>query len=98
MAKGNAIQGDVARDRVREMIAEVRVNDPVRGEWRAPRSTAGNVWCDASDLAIRALLEIDEVEVEDAAWMRNKDDYHHINVAELLELLEAVFKGVSSGD
>ena len=39
----------------------------------------------------RGWLEIDNVEVEDAAWLRKKDDFGHINVAEL----DAVLKGVN---
>ena len=37
------------------------------------------------------LLEIDGAIVEDAAWPRKKDDFNHINVAEL----EAVLKGIN---
>ena len=39
------------------------------------------------------VLEIDNVEVEDAAWLRKNDDFGHINVAEL----DAVLKGVNLG-
>ena len=37
------------------------------------------------------VLEIDNVEVEDTAWLRKKDDFGHINVVEL----DAVLKGVN---
>ena len=79
------------RDAIREVIEEVQVADPVRGVWKAPRSKAGTVWCDASDLAMGVILEIGGTAVEDASWMRRKDDYNHINVAEL----EAVLKGIN---
>ena len=35
--------------------------------------------------------EIGGIVAEDGTWMRKKDDYNHINVAEL----EAVLKGVN---
>ena len=83
--------GDAARVRIKEMVEEVRKNDPVKGEWKVPRSETGTVWCDASDLALGVVMEINGVEVEDAAWLRKSDDHHHINVAEL----EAVIKGIN---
>ena len=83
--------GEAARERVREIVEEVRTNDPVKGEWQVPQTTSGTVWCDASSLAIGVVLEMNGVEVEDAAWLRKADDHHHINVAEL----EAVLKGVN---
>ena len=48
--------GDAVRDATREVIEEVRASDPVRGVWKAPRSTVGTVWCDASDLAMGVIL------------------------------------------
>ena len=30
--------GEVARERAREMVEEVRANDPVRGEWQVPKT------------------------------------------------------------
>ena len=47
------------------------------------------VWCDASSLATGVVLEMDNKIVEDASWMRIKDDGAHINVAEL----DAILKG-----
>ena len=49
------------------------------------------VWCDASSLALGVVLAVNGTTVEDAAWLRKKDDHNHINVAEL----EAVLKGVN---
>ena len=49
------------------------------------------VWCDASSIALGAVVEINGITVEDAAWLRKKDDHSHINVAEL----NAVLKGIS---
>ena len=49
------------------------------------------MWCDVSKLALGVVLEVDGLCVEDAAWMRKKDDHRHINVAEL----NAVLKGVN---
>ncbi|XP_076055165.1 uncharacterized protein LOC143033558 [Oratosquilla oratoria] len=55
------------------------------------RTSHGVVWCDASSIATGAVLEIGDVVVEDGAWQRKKDDYHHINVSEL----DAVIKGIN---
>ena len=45
--------------------------------------TRGKTWCDASSLAIGVCLEIDNQIVEDASWLRGKNDRAHINLAEL---------------
>ena len=76
---------------MREIVERVRRDDPVNGRWYAPKSEKGVVWCDASSIAIGVVLEIDNVEVEDAAWLRKKSDFGHINVAEL----DAVLKGIN---
>ena len=65
---------------------------PVKEEWNIRRSQEGVIWCDASSLALGALLEIGGgVTAEDAAWLRKKDDSAHINVAEL----DATKKGIN---
>lgn len=87
-------EDEVSRETVmimKDIVERVRREDPVRGRWHAPTSVRGVVWCDASTIATGVLLEIDGVEVEDAAWLRKKEDVGHINVAEL----DAVLKGVN---
>ena len=37
--------GDGIRDRMKEIVEEVRKNDPVKGVWRVPKSDSGTVWC-----------------------------------------------------
>ena len=74
-----------------EVIARVGREDPVQGQWLVPKGSAGVVWCDASSIATGVLLGIGGVVAEDAAWLRKKDDYGHINIAEL----EAVVRGVN---
>lgn len=76
---------------MQDVIERVRREDPVRGGWYIPKSEKGVVWCDASSIATGVILEIGNVEVEDAAWLRKKHDYSHINVAEL----DAVLKGIN---
>ena len=76
---------------IKEVIEEVRADDPVRGEWYVGRNHKGVIWCDASSLALGVPLEIGGVTVEDAAWLRKKSDCAHINIAEL----EAATKGVN---
>ncbi|GFR63203.1 zinc knuckle [Elysia marginata] len=56
-------------------------------------TTNGVIWVDASDLALGVQVEIDGVPVEDAAWLRKRDDCSQINVAEL----EAALKGINLG-
>ena len=82
--------GVMVRKMLSELLEEVRSSDPVGGRWEAP-SDAGRIWCDASSLAMGCALEIDGNIVEDAAWMRKKDDGGHINMAEL----DAVLKGMN---
>ena len=76
---------------IQEILAEVKRNDPVTGTWHIPKTKTGVVWCDASSIAIGTVVEINGLVAEDAAWLRKKDDFNHINVAEL----EAVLKGVN---
>ena len=83
--------GEEAASMLAEVMARVEREDPVRGQWSVPKSSAGVVWCDASSIATGVLLEIGGVVAEDAAWLRKKDDYGHINIAEL----EAVVRGVN---
>ena len=83
--------GNRATKMLEEIIDRVGEEDPVKGKWRVQKTDVGKVWCDASDLALGAVVEIGGEAVEDAAWMRKKDDYSHINIAEL----EAVLKGIN---
>lgn len=74
---------------IQEVIAEVKKMDPVRGEWHVKEGHEGVIWTDASSVALGVLLEI-EVSVEDAAWLRKKDDSAHINVAELDDVMKGI--------
>ena len=76
---------------IREVIARVKEEDPVKGKWHVSNAEEGVVWCDASSLALGVVLEIGGVTVEDAAWLRKKSDCSHINVAEL----DAAMKGIN---
>nr|XP_027233814.1 uncharacterized protein LOC113825211 [Penaeus vannamei] len=62
-----------------------------RGRWNAPKSEKGVIWCDASSIATGVILETGNETVEDGACLRKKDDYNHINVAEV----DAVLKGIN---
>ena len=48
--------------------------------------------CDASNIVLEVIIEIDNNIVEDAAWLRKKEDCSHICLAEI----DAVVKGVIS--
>lgn len=82
---------DDFRDMMKKVLARVSAEDPVKGKWYVPKSTKGTVWCDARNIGLDALLEVDVHVVEDAAWLRKSSDFDHINVAEL----EAVIKGLN---
>ena len=47
--------------------------------------------CDASSIATGMVVETGSLVVEDSTWLRKKNDYNHINVAEL----DAVLKGIN---
>lgn len=66
-------------------------DDPVRGQWCVNRDSPVKVWADASNIAVGAALEVDGDIVEDAAWLRGKQDTAHINRAEL----DAVLRGIN---
>ena len=83
--------GQETVEMIKDVVKRVCHEDPVQGRWYAPRSGTGVMWCDASSIATGVMLEIDDIEVEDAAWLRKKGDFAHINVAEL----DAVLKGVN---
>ena len=93
-AEGNQWEDDVgvsAHSMLVETVERVKLQDPVKGAWYVPKSKECVVWCDASNLAHGVLLEIDGAVVEDGSWLRKKNDYNHINVAEL----DAIMKGVN---
>ena len=73
-----------------EVVGRVREQDPVRDEWHVGSSRCGRVWCDASSIALRVILEIGVV-MKDVSWLRKQEDVYHINVSEL----DAVLKGVT---
>ena len=83
--------GETAENMTSELLRRVRAEDPVRGTWHVPVTSAGRVWCDASSLALGIALEIKGSVVEDSAWLRKTSDCAHINVAEL----DAVLKGMN---
>jgi len=74
-----------------ELVHRAHAEDPVRGRWQV--QTGGNVivWTDASSIAMGTVVQVDDVIVEDASWLRKKTDSLHINVAEL----EAVGRGIN---
>lgn len=63
----------------------------MKGKWMFPKKGSSVVWCDATNTAIGVLLEMESQGIKDAAWLRKKSDYNHINVVEL----EAILKGVN---
>ena len=74
----------------REIVKEVRWQDPVRMKWHVLKSEKSIVWYDASSMDTGMNVEIDSVVVKNATWLRKKSDYNHINVAKL----NATIKGV----
>ena len=76
-----------------ELAERLQVEDPVHGVWQVSCSpdSQWTVWCDASDVALGVVLEVDGQVIEDASWLRPQSDHKHINVAEL----DAVVKGLN---
>ena len=83
--------GDTACAMPRDIILKVEQQDLVRGAWCVSSAWSCDLWCDASSLATGCAVEIDDVIVEDGAWMRKKDDNANINLSEL----DAILKGVN---
>jgi ribonuclease HI len=83
--------GELSASMLKEMLEMVNTRDPVCGYWNVSQSKSGKVWCDAISLAIGCVLQIEDVTVEDAAWLRKKNDGMHINLAEL----DAVVRGLN---
>ena len=82
--------GDTVLGWLKEVLGRLKQRDPVQGVWKVT-ADAGNVWCDASSLALGVLVEADDKVLEDASWLRKKEDGQHINVAEL----DAILKGLN---
>ncbi|XP_067949567.1 uncharacterized protein [Watersipora subatra] len=74
-----------------ETLKYIEEHDPVGGVWTVPGCGHGTVWCDASSIAIGVCIEVGDVVVEDASWLKKEDDGAHINVAES----DAVVKGLN---
>ncbi|GFO16630.1 Pol polyprotein [Plakobranchus ocellatus] len=96
-SKWDDYAGDRACGLIREVVEQVQKEDPVRGKWNVPSEAKGVVWCDASNLALGVVIDIGGVTAEDATWLRKKDDYNHINVAELESALKGMNLGVQWG-
>ena len=82
--------GDMVTSWLRHVLERVHREDPVHGHWAVSSTSSGRVWCDASSLAIGTVLQIADVFVEDAAWLRSKHDAAHINVAELDSVIQGL--------
>ena len=68
-----------------------KLGDPVQGRWLVDPKAPINVWVDASNIAMGAVLQIDGAVVEDAAWLQPKNDSAHINIKEL----DAAIRGIN---
>ncbi|GFO06854.1 Gag-pro-pol polyprotein [Plakobranchus ocellatus] len=96
-SKWDDYAGDRACDLIQEVVEQVQKEAPVRGKWNVPSEAKGVVWRDASNLALGVVIDIGGVTAEDATWLRKKDDYNHINVAELESALKGMNLGVQWG-
>ena len=92
--EGTALEddiSDVVRGWLQEVVKRLKVDGPVGGVCKVATDGDGKVWCDASNLAVGVVVEMNGKVMEDALWLRNKDDGAHIVVAEL----DAVLKGIN---
>ena len=53
-----------------------------------PMAKEGIVWCNACSTAIGTVLEVNGEAVEDASWLKKKDELCHISQVELEYLLK----------
>ena len=76
----------------KKLQERLAMEDPVHGVWYANLAARKEVtvYCDASDLAYGAMIQVDGKVLEDRAWLRSAEDKRHINVAEL----DAAIRGV----
>lgn len=85
----DAVDGRVL-ELMNDVLRRVKIHDPVGGKWTVSDTKVGEVWADASSVAIGACVKINGEIVEDATWLRPKDNAMHINVAELESLLKGI--------
>ena len=66
--------------------------DPARGRWQVPsdKDVEYVILCDASDIGLGVVVEVDRHDIEDRSWLRPAADTQFINVSEL----EATIKGL----
>ena len=80
-----------ALSKLRKTVEEVIRGNEVPMYWRVKTSDSCKVWCYAWSLALRVVLAVNKTTMEDATWMRKREDHNYINVAEW----EASLKGVN---
>ena len=76
------IQADIA--------ADIAMHDPAQGVWNVDPNRAYQVFCDTSLAALAVVIKWDNRVMEDKAWLRKKDDFLHINVAEVTAITRGV--------
>ena len=69
----------------------INEGDPVGGQWPVDIRQQVVLWDDASLIALGVALEVDGNIIEDASWLRPKNDSAHINRSEL----ETVIRGLN---
>jgi len=84
------VSGEMCQ-KIRQVKERLINDDPCRGIWNVASAESVVIWCDASSIAFGVVLEIKGSVIEDASWLRKKDDIRHINVAEL----EAALRGLA---
>lgn len=93
--------GDTASKRVigmlQEVLQRVKKEDPVKGKWHVSKLEKETVWCEASSIALGVLLEMEDSVLEDAAWPRKRDNFNHINVAQLKAVMKTIKMAVKWG-
>ncbi len=95
-ARDNTDWNEKVSDDVMQKVRDVEKRlhesgDPAHGNWLVDPKGKVTVWTDASNLALGVALEVDGSIVEDASWLRDKQDTAHINLAEL----DAVLRGIN---
>ena len=74
-----------------ELLRRAHSEDPFKVPWFVQPDGVLAVWTDASSIAMRVVIQVNETLMEDASWLRKKYGSLHINVAELV----AVGRGIN---
>lgn len=81
---------------INKVIERVKLDGHVRGNWYVPAVKHGVVWCGVCKIAVSVALEVNGKIAETPLGLE-KDDFNHMNVAELKVVLKGVNVAIERG-